>query len=56
VFPGKPKLHWSIPDPAKVEGSEAEIDAAFDQAYYLLKNRIEDFINEQPVTPASVIL
>ena len=44
-FPGKPKkLHWSIPDPAKVEGSESEIDAAFDQAFYLLKNRIEDLI------------
>ena len=45
AFPGKPKkLHWSIPDPAKAEGSEAEIDAAFDQAFYLLKNRIEDLI------------
>lgn len=45
VFPGKPKkFHWSIPDPAKAEGSEAEIDAAFDQAFYLLKNRIEDLI------------
>jgi arsenate reductase (thioredoxin) len=45
VFPGKPKkLHWSIPDPAKAEGTEAEIDAAFDQAFYLLKDRIEDLI------------
>jgi arsenate reductase (thioredoxin) len=45
VFPGKPKkLHWSIPDPAKAEGSEAEIDAAFDQALYLLKYRVEDLI------------
>lgn len=45
AFPGKPKkFHWSIPDPAKAEGSEAEIDAAFDQAFYLLKNRIEDLI------------
>lgn len=45
VFPGKPeKLHWSIPDPAKAEGTEAEINAAFDQAFYLLKDRIEDLI------------
>jgi arsenate reductase (thioredoxin) len=45
VFPGKPKkLHWSIPDPAKAEGTEAEIDAAFDEAFYLLKDRIEDLI------------
>jgi arsenate reductase len=43
VFSGNPKkLHWSIPDPAKAEGSEAEIDAAFDQAFDLLKARIED--------------
>lgn len=45
VFAGRPKkLHWSIPDPAKAEGSEAEIDAAFDQAFYLLKARIEELI------------
>ena len=43
LFPGKPKkLHWSTPDPAKVMGSEAEIDAAFDQAFLMLKNRVED--------------
>ena len=43
LFPGKPKkLHWSTPDPAKAMGSEAEIDAAFDQAFLMLKNRVED--------------
>jgi arsenate reductase (thioredoxin) len=43
VFPGNPKkLHWSTPDPAKVTGSEAEIDAAFDKAFLMLKNRVED--------------
>ena len=37
LFPGKPtKLHWSTPDPAKAMGSEAEIDAAFDQAFLIL--------------------
>lgn len=35
------KLHWSTPDPAKAEGSPEEIDAAFDEAYLLLKSRIE---------------
>jgi len=35
------KLHWSTPDPAAAIGTEAEIDAAFDQAFALLKNRIE---------------
>lgn len=43
LFPGKPKkLHWSMPDPAKATGSEAEIDAAFDKAFLMLKNRVED--------------
>jgi len=43
LFPGKPKkLHWSTPDPAKATGSEAEIDAAFDKAFMMLKNRVED--------------
>jgi arsenate reductase len=42
IFPGQPqKLHWSIPDPAKATGTESEINAAFDQAFFLLKERIE---------------
>ena len=46
-FPGKPKkLHWSTPDPAKATGSDAEMEAAFDQAFFLLKKRIEDLIND----------
>lgn len=41
-FPGDPKkLHWSTPDPAKAIGSEAEIDAAFYTAFFMLKNRVE---------------
>jgi arsenate reductase len=35
------RLHWSTPDPAKAEGSEAEIEAAFDEAFFMLKTRIE---------------
>ena len=43
LFPGNPKkLHWSRPDPAKVTGSECAIDAAFDKAFLMLKNRIEE--------------
>ncbi|MEE4330292.1 MAG: arsenate reductase ArsC [Wenzhouxiangella sp.] len=42
AFPGGfKKLHWSTPDPAKAEGTEAEIDRAFEQAYTMLKERIE---------------
>ena len=42
LFSGKAeRLHWSIPDPAAVTGSDDEIDAAFDEAYMTLKERIE---------------
>lgn len=44
-FPGKPKkLHWSTPDPAKAMGADADIEAAFDEAFNMLKNRIEDYL------------
>lgn len=49
LFPGNSKkLHWSTPDPAKVTGSDAEIDAAFDQAFFMLKNRIEKLLMSCP--------
>ena len=35
------KLHWSTPEPAKVQGTSAALDAAFDEAFQLLKTRIE---------------
>jgi arsenate reductase (thioredoxin) len=48
LFPGNPtKLHWSMPDPAKVTGSDANIDAAFDQAFFMLKNRIAEMLSTQ---------
>lgn len=43
VFLGKyEKLHWSTTDPAKVTGTEEEINVAFDEAFKLLKQRIEN--------------
>ncbi len=36
------KLHWSTPDPAAATGTDEEIDAAFDDAFMLLKTRIEE--------------
>jgi arsenate reductase (thioredoxin) len=46
LFPGQPKkIHWSTPDPAKVKGTEAEIEAAFDKAYDMLKDRVGTLIN-----------
>jgi arsenate reductase (thioredoxin) len=51
-FPGTPKrLHWSMPDPAKVAGSEAEIDAAFDETFFLLKHHVEELIHGSEATP-----
>lgn len=42
VFLGKhEKLHWSTPDPAASTGNEEEINAAFDEAFNMLKARIE---------------
>jgi arsenate reductase len=43
VFLGQyQKLHWSTPDPAKAQGSEEAIDAAFDEAFQMLRERIEN--------------
>ena len=45
LFPGSPKkLHWSTPDPAKAVGSDSEIDAAFDKAFFMLKHRVEEIM------------
>jgi arsenate reductase (thioredoxin) len=42
IRPGKPmKTHWSIPGPADVKGTEAEIAAAFAEMYRMLQNRID---------------
>jgi arsenate reductase len=38
------RSHWGVEDPAHVEGSEAEIDAAFVKAYGILRYRIEQFL------------
>ena len=35
--------HWGMPDPVKVEGTDAEKSLAFHQAYGALKRRIEAF-------------
>jgi arsenate reductase len=41
IWQGAPiTVHWGIPDPAAVTGSEAEQRAAFEQAYQTLSTRI----------------
>jgi arsenate reductase (thioredoxin) len=45
LFRGNPKkVHWSTPDPAKAMGSDAEIDSAFDNAFLMLKDGIQDLV------------
>ena len=46
VWPGQPMTaHWGVPDPAAVEGTEAEKHLAFADAYRMLNNRISIFIS-----------
>ena len=46
VWPGHPMTaHWGIPNPAEVQGTEAEKRAAFADAYGRLHNRIAIFVN-----------
>lgn len=41
VFPGTPlRANWGLPDPADVTGTEAEIDAAFEETWRLLGMRV----------------
>lgn len=42
IWPGHPTtVHWGLPDPAAVTGSQAETARAFQHAYHRLKTRIE---------------
>ena len=45
LWPGQPMTaHWGIPDPAAVEGTEAERRFAFADALRMLTNRINIFV------------
>ncbi len=37
------RSHWGVDDPARATGTDAEIDAAFEKAYRILRARIEAF-------------
>jgi len=46
IWSGQPMTaHWGIPDPAAVEGNEAEKRLAFSEAYRMMKNRISTFLS-----------
>ena len=45
VWPGQPMTaHWGVPDPAAVQGSEAEVERAFREAFLTLDRRISLFL------------
>lgn len=46
VWPGQPMTaHWGIPDPAAVQGSSAQVEKAFRDAFFLLDRRISLFLS-----------
>lgn len=56
------RAHWGVDDPAHATGSDAEVDAAFLQAYRILRARIEAFLalpletlkNDRPALKAAM--
>ena len=46
------RAHWGVDDPAKATGTEAEINASFENAYQTLRKRIEAFLT-LPAMPAA---
>jgi arsenate reductase len=47
VFPGGPtRIHWSVPDPALVQGTEDERLEAFRRACDFLGNKLEAFVQD----------
>lgn len=52
VFLGQAvRVHWGMPDPAKVEGDESTIEAAFEETFTALKNRLTTFLEVIQATP-----
>ena len=46
IWPGQPMTaHWGMPDPAAVEGNEAERRLAFAETLRMLNNRVGAFVN-----------
>ena len=55
VFPGQPTFaHWGMDDPAEVEGSDEDVQRAFEAARDLLARRIDLLLSVPPERLASV--
>ncbi|MRW90281.1 arsenate reductase ArsC [Duganella sp. FT80W] len=48
------RAHWGVEDPSHVVGSEEEIEAAFEQAYRILRTRIEAFVAKPTLDQAEL--
>jgi len=45
LWPGQPiAAHWGVPNPAAVQGSEAHVERAFRQVFFMLDRRISLFL------------
>ena len=52
VFFGKVvRSHWGMPDPAKVEGDEAAVSAAFAETFAVLRRRISALVKQLEAKP-----
>jgi len=46
VWPGQPMTaHWGVPDPAEARGSDADVQKAFREAFFILERRISLFLS-----------
>jgi arsenate reductase len=55
IWPGQPiTAHWGVNDPAAVQGSPAEIERAFRDAFVILDRRISLFLS-LPLSTLSVL-
>jgi arsenate reductase (thioredoxin) len=45
VWPGQPMTaHWGVPDPVAIQGSEAAVERAFRETFFILDRRISLFL------------
>ena len=45
------RSHWGMPDPAKVEGDEAAVNAAFAETFAVLRRRISALVKQLEAKP-----
>lgn len=48
------RAHWGVDDPSHVVGTEEEIEAAFEEAYRIIRARIEAFLALPAISQAAL--